>query len=259
MKKTLSVVLAVLLLTLCLSVPASAENGVMEYVFDMNDTLTFEEWETLENLASDISERHNCGIYIFIVDDYTQYGSGDTYDVATQIFNSSEYDFGFGEEHNGVILLLSMVDRDFSLFFRGSDTEYAFGSYAQKELENTFIDDLQEDDWYGAFATYLNTCDEYLLAAENGDPVEESPVFGVVIAILVSCLIAMVVCLIMKGKMRTVRRKAEARSYVVGGLNLTDSYDRYTHTTETRRRIERNQTQSQAHTGGGGSGRSGKF
>lgn len=67
----------------------------------------------------------------------------------------------------------------------------------------------------------------------------------------------MVICLTLKGKMKSVRRKAEAKSYVAfSGLELTERYDRFTHTTESRRRIEK---KSGNESGGGGSGSSGKF
>lgn len=64
-------------------------------------------------------------------------------------------------------------------------------------------------------------------------------------------------------RMQTVHKKAEANEYVAdGGLQLTEQYDRYTHTTETRRKIN-NDSDSGGGTsscsGGGGSGRSGKF
>lgn len=45
-------------------------------------------------------------------------------------------------------------------------------------------------------------------------------------------------CLMLKWKMQTVHKKLEANEYVAaGGLTLTKQYDRYTHTTETRRKI----------------------
>lgn len=73
----------------------------------------------------------------------------------------------------------------------------------------------------------------------------------------ISCAIALVICLVLKEKMKTVRRKVEAQAHIAsGGLNLKDSYDRFTHITETRRRIEKS---SSGESDGGGSGRSGKF
>lgn len=45
-------------------------------------------------------------------------------------------------------------------------------------------------------------------------------------------------CLMLKWKIQTVHKKVEANEYVAaGGLTLTKQYDRYTHTTETRRKI----------------------
>lgn len=45
--------------------------------------------------------------------------------------------------------------------------------------------------------------------------------------------------MILKGQMKSVRKGVDANVYTTagGGLKLTDSYDHYTHTTETRRKI----------------------
>lgn len=36
----------------------------MNYIFDLSDQLSFEEWAELEARASDISQRHGCGVYV---------------------------------------------------------------------------------------------------------------------------------------------------------------------------------------------------
>ena len=85
------------------------------------------------------------------------------------------------------------------------------------------------------------------------------------IALVISCVIALIVCLILKAKMRSVRRQTEARAYVTpAGLHLTRRDDVYTHTTTTRRKIERDNDQhsgggGSSFSGGGGHGRSGSF
>ena len=87
------------------------------------------------------------------------------------------------------------------------------------------------------------------------------------IAVAVSCLIAFLVCMILKGQVKSVRKGVDANVYTTagGGLKLTDSYDHYTHTTETRRKIESNSGGGRSsggtvsRSGGGGHGRSGKF
>lgn len=134
----------------------------MSYVIDANDLLTYEGWEKPENLAADISQRHGCGVYIVIVDDYTAYGFGEVYDVTTQLYNDTESGFGLGDDREGILLLLSMHARDYALFVHGESAQYAFDDYGQTDLENTFLPSFGEDDWYGGFAGYLTACDFYL-------------------------------------------------------------------------------------------------
>ena len=64
--------------------------------------------------------------------------------------------------------------------------------------------------------------------------------------------------------MKSVYVQARADGYVSGKLRLARQTDRFTHRTETRRRIEPPKPSgggggSIGHTGGGGSGRSGHF
>ena len=67
----------------------------------------------------------------------------------------------------------------------------------------------------------------------------------------------MLICLLLKAKMKSVRKGAEADVYVTAeGLDLTERYDRYTHTTETR---VRKNTRDDHDSGGGGHGSGGKF
>ena len=88
--------------------------------------------------------------------------------------------------------------------------------------------------------------------------------FGVsfLMALGISCVISIIICLLLLLKMHTVHQKTEANDYVSEKLKLSRKEDRYTHTTQTRRKIERESSSSpstQSESGGGGSGRSGKF
>lgn len=228
------------------------------YVIDAANLLTYEQWAQLELLAEEISLRHGVGVYIVTVDDYTDYGTGGVFDVTTQIYHG--YDFGVGSERNGAMLLLSMESRDFATFFYGEKTEYAFDSYGQEKLEDSFLDKFGENDWYGGFTGYLDACEDYLTQAEAGKPVRAPLTGSIGLVIVLACLASLAVCMSLKRRMKTVRQKAEANEYVCGSLALTASDDRYTHTTETRRTIENSSSSgSSSHTGGGGSGRSGSF
>ena len=229
----------------------------MQYVFDISDLLTYEEWEELETRAADISNRQHCGVYFALVDDYTDYGDGGVYEVTYQLYHGSK--LGFGEDRDGIIVLLSMKERDYAMFVYGEYAEYAFDAFGQEKLEERFLGDLGDNDWYGGISDYLDACDEYLTKADAGKPVRSSPWPLVAAAVGGSCLVAGGICFLLLCGMKSVRQKKEADAYLAeGGLHLTDQYDRYTHTTETRSKIEK-ESSSSSESGGGGSGRSGKF
>ena len=239
------------------------ESAEMNYIFDLSDQLTAEEWKEAEARAADISQRHNCGVYVVFVDNFKKYGDGDdVYKTTYELYHANE--LGMGEGRDGIIILLSMAERDYAMFVYGTYAETAFNSYGQEKLEKAFLGNFKEDDWYGGVSNYLSTCDEYLTRADAGKPVRESPALLIAIAVVASCLLSGAICLFLKRSMKTVHQKVEANEYVApGGLQLSKQYDRYTHTTEVRSKISSSDDSSSSGTsscsGGGGSGRSGKF
>ncbi len=234
----------------------------MNYIFDLSDKLSFDEWAELEAQAADISQRHGCGVYAAFVDDFTEYGGGDSvYKTTYQLYHANE--LGMGENRDGIIILLSMADRDYAMFVYGENAENAFNEYGQEQLEESFLSDFGGDEWYSGVSHYLDTCDEYLTLAEEGKPVRKSTLPMYIIVVVSSLVISGVICLVLKWKMQTVHKKVEADEYVAaGGLQLTKKYDRYTHTTETRSKIHSDSDSdsgTSSCSGGGGSGRSGTF
>lgn len=259
MKRTFSCLLAVLLLGLCLVFPAAAADNYWN-VTDEADLLTYDEWATLEDMTQRISEQYQCGVYIYTVEDYTDYTDEGPYEAAYTIY----HDLGMGEgpQRNGVILLLSMRDRKYATFFYGEKALYAFDDYGREALEDEFLDQLHDDQWYDAMVGFASGCEEYLSLAALGTPVRASYTWVYVLVVVISLLLALIVCSVMKSRSRSVRKGTEAAAYVSGDLNLTSRSDVYTHTTETRTKIERESSSSDGgsdHSGGGGAGRSGSF
>ena len=169
---------------------------------------------------------------------------------------------GEGPNRDGIMLLLSMDDRDWAMFCYGKRCEYAFNSYGQEKLEKVFLDDFRENDWYGGFEDYVKECRVYLEKASAGKPVRASLFYPLLIVIGLSLLAAAAVVAVIWQKMDTVSEKATANAYVSAGLRLTEQTDQFTHKTTSSRKIERSSSggsSSQSESGGGGSGRSGKF
>ena len=245
------------------NVPRTLKSESMSYVFDHSHMLTDTQRAELEAQAKEISLRHHCGVYVAFVDDYTVYSDGGgVYKTTYQLYHGDQ--LGMGDDRDGIIILLSMAERDYAMFVYGTYAETAFNSYGQEKLEKAFLGNFKEDDWYGGVSNYLSTCDEYLTRADAGKPVRESPALLIAIAVVASCLLSGAICLFLKRSMKTVHQKVEANEYVApGGLQLSKQYDRYTHTTEVRSKISSSNDSSSSGTsscsGGGGSGRSGTF
>lgn len=262
MKRKICSFLLAFLLLLALAPAALADGAQLSYVTDDAGILTASETAALEKTAQSIAQRYGVGIYLVTVEDANRIDSRGTYEAAYTVYHN--YSLGIGAERNGAILLLSMNDRAFAHFYYGSESEYAFNKYGQEQIEDVFLDNFRENDWYGGFSDYLTACGEYLALAEEGHPVRRSPVPAIIISCAAGILIAFLVCSILKRKMKSVYVQARADGYVSGGLRLSRQTDRFTHRTETRRHIEPPKPSgggggSVGHTGGGGSGRSGHF
>ena len=265
MKRNVALWMLLVLLLSMLVLPASAQEGLY-YVTDEADLLSDTDDYELETLCQSISEKYEIGVYIVAVEDFTDWGDGDVYDVTESLYH--EYTMGKGEDCNGIMLLLSMEDRDYATFVYGADAEYAFGDYALQQLEEEFLPHFGENDWYQGFRIYAATCKEYLEKAQAQEPVTEESAtedaqegkgMTYLIVIGASFLIALIVVSILKAGMKNVKLKREADVYVSRQLNLTQRHDRFTHMTTTKRKIETNSGSKAHSSSGGGHGRSGKF
>ena len=156
MKKRLLCLLLVLVtaLALCGSVAAAAQTGAqLNYVTDAAGLLREGERARLEKMAEAVSQKYRVGVYIVTVEDFRDYHADGVYKATYTIYHN--YTMGEGPNRDGIMLLLSMDDRDWAMFCYGKRCEYAFNSYGQEKLEKVFLDDFRENDWYGGFEDYV--------------------------------------------------------------------------------------------------------
>lgn len=217
-------------------------------VQDAAGLLTAQECGELEQQAREIGNQYQCGVYITILDDYQNYAST-IRDCAKEIYK--QLDLGYGSGKDGVMLTLSMADRDYWLLTYGDVGNTAFTDYGKDKLAEEFLDNFSNDDWYGGFTDYLDACAAYLQAARDGTPVdvdsdsEPTPMgtrilmsYG--IALLVGIGIALSVCLVLKSGMKTAVAAVRAEEYVPnGGVDIRVREDHFVNTTVTRRKIEK--------------------
>ena len=292
MKKILPLLLAVLLLA-ALAVPALAaddepvrdlqlldeipsDNAPAQaklenfYVIDLCGLLSEQETSVLTAMAENVTQEYGCSVHIGILDDMRSYGYYDIEECAEAFFDS--LGLGVGPEHTGILLLMSMADRDYDIDAHGSRAHTAFTDYGKTTISDRFLDNFREDDWYGGFYDYIARCEEMLAQAEAGDPVdvpayvaERNTAGGVLVTVVISLLIAWIVCSILASSMKSAKKAVDADRYVNPyEMVFTARDDRFTHITTSRTRIERSDSGGSGHGGttvssGGHSHSSGKF
>lgn len=247
MKKRISSLLAVMALALFLCVPALAagfDEAELYFVTDEAGLLSEPEWSDLEARAEEISLKYKCGVYIIAVDNFANYADGnDVVEAAKNLYR--EYSLGYGGERSGVLLLLSMAERDYDLLAYGYGNT-AFTDYGKDQLAEKFLDNFKDDDWYGGFQDYLEKSGSMLKSAREGHPldVDSNPLIrldGIGISLLVGCVAAFVIAVgVSDHMMKSVSAKTKADTYLIAGsVEITGREDHFTHTTETRTKIER--------------------
>ena len=70
----------------------------------------------LEQQCAYAADNYGCGIYVVTLDDFSYYDP-DPLLAAEEIYRSME--FGVGENKNGILLMLSMTERDFAMVAYG--------------------------------------------------------------------------------------------------------------------------------------------
>ncbi len=133
MKKRIRCLLLVLMfcLVLCVGAAAAEQTGAqLSYVTDAAGLLSENENMLLEKMAESVSQKYGVGVYIVTVEDYRDFHSEGVYKATYTIYH--ECTMGEGPNRDGIMLLLSMTDRNWAMFCYGSRCEYAFNSYGQR-------------------------------------------------------------------------------------------------------------------------------
>ena len=253
------IVMAILLCLLAILPVQAEEYG---YVFDEVGLLTYEETLELESLAGNISYQYDCGVYVVTTWDYAVYGAT-VHDAAENYFLMN--DLGFGSDDNGVLLLLSMADRDYALIAHGKIGNAAFTDYGKDVLSESFLENFYYDDWAGGLMNYVVDSGTFLESADRGRPVDVGQGSGtgltLVMVLLIPALIAGIACACMAASMKTARIQTHADDYRKE-VQITGRHDRFITRTVVRQKIESSSSSSGGGTkvnSGGFSGKSGKF
>lgn len=226
---------------------AFAADGLPRLV-DMADLLSDSEEAALSEELDEISERQKVDVVVVTV---SSLEGESAMAYADDFYDYNEY--GFGEEKDGILFLISMEEREWHI----TTTGYGIRAVTDSGIESIssmMIDDLQEGDYGAAFTTYAQMCDEFITEAREWDLYDDGSmdgVFGLVGSFVMSFGLAFVIALIvtgiMKGQLKTVRGRSAADDYIKeGSMELTKENDLFLYRQIDRREKPKNDDSNQS-------------
>ena len=264
-RKLLSVLFAVVI---CFSaaIPVCAEESLSR-LMDNADLLTDSEETSLLSQLDNISEKQEMDIVVVTTDSLEGYTPQE---YADNVFDYCGY--GIGENRDGLLLLVSIEDNDWHISTSGYAIT-AFTDAGREYMSEQFLPYLSDGEYYKAFSTYADLCDQFITQAKTDEPYDVGNLpkepfkiwFNVLIALGIGFVFAIIVVLYMKSKLKSVRFQPAASSYVRNGsMNVTQSGDffLYSHLDRRARPKDNDSGGSSTHTSSSGSthgGGGGKF
>ena len=226
-----------------------------ERVVDMAELLSDSDKTALLSKLDEISERQKLDIVVLTVNTL----DGKTpRDYADDFYDYNGY--GFGENKDGILLLVSMEDRDWWI----STTGYGITALTDAGIEyisKKFLSDLSDGDYAQAFTTYAELCDQFITQAKTGEPYDignmpKEPfnvAWNILVAFVIGLVVAFVVTNIMKKQLKTVQLKSEANNYVKSNsMIVTENRDLFLYN-QVSRRARPKETDNRSGSSGGSS------
>lgn len=240
--------LFLLAIALCPAFPAFAENP--DKVVDMAEILTEEEEEKLQEQLLDIAETYACDIAVVTVDSY----GGKT---STEFTDDYYYEngYGYGSGIDGIILSVSMGDREYYMSTRGKAIDI-FTDYGLERMKESFSGYLSDGEYYRAFRKFGELAEQFIVEASENQPYDVNHTYKekmslgmkAAIAAISAAVVSALVLAGLLGQLRSVRAKGAAQDYVRdGSFHVTRHRDIFLYRTVSR--IKRAEPPS----GGGGS------
>lgn len=235
--KKLCTVLLTLAMMLCLSVSAMAADNyiINESAADMGDFFSQEELDSLNTRAEELWQALGVAPYFVLADD-------------TDGMTTGDYSEWYYLEHDFIpvdaIVMIANIDT-------GETQVYADGTICLNKLTTEDLNDMKaaydESDTYGGGVWDYFTVVERCLGFDPGA--------ALLIALAVGAVVALVVILILRGQLKSVRAQRGAADYTrPGSMVVTERYEHflYRHVDRTAKPKDNNGSSgSGVKTGGG--------
>ena len=218
MKRNLISVIFCMVLCLSLGVSAFAAQEPDCLVYDEADFITDAQEAALADKLLTISKAYNAQIVVATVDTLDG-GYNDGY--ISELYDSMG--FGYGENHDGVLLLVCRNPREFRILSNG----FAASAIEMDQIDTITADItpyLSDGDYAGAFDEFADLCDYYLNGYINGFPFDVG--MNLLIALGIGLVVGLITASTLKGQLTSVRKQSRANVYVKdGSMQITTRND----------------------------------
>lgn len=253
---------AIISLSFALSVLAVNETKIV----DMADLLDEEEENALQRQFVKIAEEYECDVVVVTTDSC---GGKSPQDYTDDYYYENGY--GYGQDIDGIMLMVAMKERKFHLGTRGAAIDI-FTDYGLQRIDDLITPDLSDGEYYKAFKKFGELAKEFIAEAETKEPFSEAHPYKekmglglrLLISLIAGLVAAVIVLAVLFGQLRSVRTKREAQDYVRdGSFHVNRKRDLYLYSTVTRIKKEKPQSGgSSTHStsdGGRAGGHTGSF
>lgn len=217
-------------------------------VYDQAGLLSDTEAAALNEKLREISEEYEAQIIIATIDTLDD---GDIDGFVEDFYDDME--FGYGKDHDGVLLLVCMDPREYRILSNG----FAADALEDEQIEaigEAIASDLSDDEYTDAFDVFADQCDYYLDGYLNGFPFNSTE--NLAIALVVGLVVGVIVALVLKGQLKSVRKQNQANVYVKpGSMQITSRSDLflYRDVTRTEKESSKSSDSDSSRNVGGGS------
>ena len=219
-----------------------AEDNLL--VWDEAELLNETEVAQLNSKLESISEKYKAEIRVVTL---SSMDGGDIDEFLEYLYDESG--FGYGENHDGVLLVVCMDPREYRILSNGFAGE-AITSGDIDAIGEAFKSDLSDGNYADAFDTFADKCESYLDGHINGFPFNTGK--NLLICLGIGLVVALIVTGTWKNQLKSVRKQSAANAYVKAGtMQITQSGDFFMY-----RNVTKTQKQSNSSSGSSGSSRS---
>lgn len=253
MKRLITVFLA---LMLCAMLTLSVSAAQMPRLVDGADLLTDSEEADLLAQLDRASDDLQTDIVIVTLESCGGYS-------VDEVINAfyDQYEYGYGGSRDGVMLLLSMAERDYRVLCNGFADD-AITPSERDDIGAYIVDDLSAGAYYDAFGEFLEQCKWEIDGERSGYPFAFGRNLGV--SLMIGVITALLITGVLRSQLKSVSSRTGAREYAKpGSMKMTQSSDLYLYRTVNRiRKPQESSGSSGGFRSGGGGGRhvgGGKF